>query len=56
MGEKEQNISNQFKTGFMIAGGVGEVYDLKNSPIDIYKIMLKAYERCSLLSWYQFQL
>ena len=35
---------------FIFPGGIGEQYDLKNSPIDIYKIMLKAYERCSMLS------
>jgi calpain len=32
------------------SGGIGEQYELKNSPIDIYKILLKAYERCSMLS------
>ena len=35
---------------FEILGGVGETFDLNNSPVDIFKIMLKAYQRSSMLS------
>ena len=31
-------------------GGISELYELKQAPQNLFKIMLKAYERSSLLS------
>lgn len=31
-------------------GGISERYELDNPPSDLFKIILKAYDRCSLMS------